>query len=135
MWALLQAIKTALEAIPELDTVGIGTERGISAKDTPAARIVTDYTETKANNRYLDNGELHIVLLLDLKNDLEEVYHQSIDLELLIRDALRPYVNFTRTEYDTDSLTNFKASIIRFNFSGIKNGRYDECDPMGVPNG
>jgi len=126
MWQLLQDIKTALETITELDTVKIGAESGISAKDTPAARIVTEYSEPSKQNKYFDQGSLQVILLLDLKNDLPSVYEDSIALELKIRDALKNIVLFNRIDYDQDSVTVFKASILRFTFSGIRNQK-EEC--------
>ncbi len=126
MWELLENIKTAIAAIPEIKTVKIGAEMGISAKDTPAARIITEYSEP-GQNPYYDQGELQVLLLLDLKNDLEAVYEQSIALELKIRDALKGIVRFNRVDYDQDSVTVYKASILRFYFNGIRN-MYVECN-------
>jgi len=126
MWNLLEAIKTALEGITELKTVNIGAESGISAKDTPAARIVTEYSEPARQNKYFDNGSLQVILLLDLKNDLPSVYEDSIALELKIRDALKGIVQFNRIEFDRDAVSVFKCSILTFTFSGIRNQK-EEC--------
>ena len=125
MWTLLNNIKTALTDIPELKTVKIGAESGISAMDTPAARIITEYS-IPGKNPYFDQGSLQVVLLMDLKNDLETVYQQSIELELLIREALKTIVEFQRIDYDQDSVTVFKASILRFTFTGVRNSS-EEC--------
>jgi len=127
MWELLQSIQAALEGITELKSVSIGAESGISAKDTPAARIVTEYSEYSGQTKAFDQGALQIVLLLDLKNDLPSVYEDSIELELKIRDALKNIVTFNRIDYDQDSVTVFKASILRFTFAGIKNS-WAECN-------
>lgn len=126
MWELLKDIKEKLLEIKELNTVKIGVEQGIGAKDAPAARIVTEYSEP-GTNIYYDNGSIQIVLLLDLKNNLEDVYSQSIFLEALIRDKLKKIIKFTRVDYDQDSFTVLKSSILTFTFSGIRNGR-QECD-------
>ena len=126
MWELLTTIRDRLRTIPELKTADIGMETGISSPDTPAARIVTEYSET-SQNLYFDNGSLQIVLLMDLKNDLPTVYEDSISLELKIREALKDVVSFTRIEYDRDGVTVFKCSILRFTFSGIRNSRV-ECE-------
>ena len=127
MWELLESIKEALEGISELKSVAIGAESGISAKDTPAARVVTEYSEPSKQNKYFDQGAIQVILLLDLKNDLPTVYKNSISLELLIRDALKDIVLFNRIDYDQDSVTVFKASILRFTFSGIRN-TVEECN-------
>lgn len=126
MWELLQAIKTALETVSELETVKIGSEIGISSGSTPAARIITEYREPSPKNKYFDQGAIQILLLLDLKNDLPSVYEDSILIEDKIRVALANTVLFNRTEYDRDSVTSYKASIIRFTFSGIRNDK-KEC--------
>lgn len=126
MWQLLQDIQTALNTVPELKTVAIGAETGISANDCPAARIVTDYREPSPQNKYFDQGAIQIVLLLDLKNDLPETYEQSIAIEEKIRVALQGIVLFNRADYDQDSVSVFKASIIRFSFAGIRNNKV-EC--------
>ena len=127
MWELLNEIKTAIDAIPEIDTVKIGAEKGISAKDTPAVRIISEYSELDKRSRYHDQGALQIVLLIDAKNDLESVYQTSITLELKIRDALKDIAMFNRIDYDQDSVTVFKASILRYTFSGIRN-TLKECN-------
>ena len=127
MWELLNEIKTALETIDDLNTVNIGAERGIGAKDTPAARIVTEYSEPSKQNKYFDQGVIQIILLLDLKNDLPSVYEESISLELQIREALKGIVLFNRIEYDQDAVSLMKASILRFTFSGIRN-TVEECN-------
>ena len=126
MWDLLQEIKTALELISGIETVKIGAEMGISAKDTPAVRIISEYSEPSMF-KYKDQGALQIVLLMDLKNDLEQVYEDSITFELLIRDALKNIITFNRIDYDQDSVTVFKASILRFTFTGIRN-TLEECN-------
>jgi len=126
MWELLTTIRDRLRTIPEFKTVNIGVETGIVSDDTPAARIVTEYSET-SKNKYFDNGSLQIIIFLDLKNDLPSVYEDSISLELKIREALKDVVEFTRIDYDRDFVTVFKVSIMWFNFSGIRNSRV-ECE-------
>lgn len=128
MWELLNDIKDALETITEIDTVKIGAEKGISAKDTPAVRIITEYSEPNTRNKYYDQGAIQIVLLMDNKNDLEKVYEDSITLELLIRDKLKTINSllFNRIDYDQDSVTVFKASILRYTFTSIRN-TLEEC--------
>ena len=127
MWTLLEAIETALGTVTELQSISIGAEIGISAKDCPAARIVTEYREFDGSNQAFDRGAIQIILLLDLKNDLPEVYEQSIAIEEKIRLALKNIVFFNRTEYDGDAVSVFKASILRFTFKGVRNDRA-ECD-------
>lgn len=127
MWGLLGEIKTAIALIPGIETVRIGAEKGISSKDCPAVRIITEYSEPTQQTKYFDQGALQIVLLMDLKNDLESVYQDSIAFELLIRDALKGIVKFNRIDYDQDSVTVFKASILRFTFADIRN-TVTECD-------
>lgn len=126
MWSLLESIQTALKAIPELKSVSIGAESGISAKDTPAARIVTEYQEPTPKNPYYDQGAIEIILLLDLKNDLPSVYEDSIALSTKIRIALKGIATFNRIDFDRDGVTVFKVSILRFTFSGIRNDK-EEC--------
>ena len=127
MWELLQTIEEALKTISDLKTVSIGAESGISSKDAPAARIVTEYSEPSSKNKYFDHGVIQVILLMDLKNDLPSVYENSIALELQIRSALKNIVLFNRIDYDQDGVTVFKASILRFTFSGIRNGK-TECN-------
>ena len=127
MYNLLTEIVAAIETIPEIKTVAIGTESGISAKDTPAARVVTEYRELSARSKQFDQGAIQVLLLLDLKNDLPEVYRQSIELEDKIRNAVKEIATFNRTDYDQDSVTVFKVSIMRFTFTGIRNG-LTECN-------
>lgn len=127
MWELLNEIKTALQTIDAIETVKIGAEKGISAKDTPAVRIISEYSEPGQRNKYFDRGALQIVILLDSKNDLESLYEDSIDIELLIRDKLKNIITFNRTDYDQDSVTVFKASILRYTFAGIRN-TVEECN-------
>ena len=122
MWELLNDIKSAIATIPEVKSVKIGAEMGISAKDCPAVRIITEYTE-RSKNVYYDNGGMQILLLLDLKNDLESVYQQSIHLEGAVRAKVEDYVKFTRTDYDQDSVTSFKATVMRFSIANLRNGR------------
>ncbi len=128
MWDLLKKIRDRLSSIPELETVSIGAEIGITAGSCPAARVITEYSEP-GKNRYFDNGAIQVVLLMDLKNDLPTVYQDSITLELKIREALKDIVTFTRIDYDQDSVTVFKASIMRFTFAGIRNTKV-ECDTL-----
>ena len=127
MFELLESIQTALKTIPDIKTVSIGAETGISAKDCPASRIVTEYREPTPKSKYFDQGTIQVILLLDLKNDLSSVYEQSILIEEKIRIALKDIVYFNRTDYDQDSVSVFKASILRFTFSSIRNNRV-ECD-------
>ena len=122
MWELLNEIKALIATIPEIETVKIGAETGISAKDCPAVRIITEYASPlKANGTY-DEGSLQIVLLINSKNDLESLYEQSIALELLIRASLKNKLRFTRVDYDQDSVTVFKASILHFDIVSVPNG-------------
>ena len=127
MWELLNSIKTALIAIPGIDSVKIGAETGISAKDCPAVRIIPEYSAANPKAHALDNGSIQVVLLLNLKNDLEALHEQSIAFELLIRSALKSLVLFDRVDYDQDSVTVFKASILRFTFSNIQSSTI-QCD-------
>ena len=127
MWELLESIETALNGITGVKTVAIGAESGISAGDCPAVRIVTEYSQPSQRSRYHDEGAIRIILLMDLKNDLPSVYEDSISYELLIRDALKDIVSFNRIDYDQDSVTVFKASILRFTFTGIRN-TLEECN-------
>ena len=123
MWELLNSIKAALEAIPELKSVDIGAEMGINAGVTPAARIVLERRTANISRAYIDEGDLYILLLLDLKNDLPKVYEDSIALEEKIRDAVKAIIYFNETLYDSDTTTSFKATMIRFGFRKIDNTR------------
>lgn len=126
MWQLLNDIKSALEGITELDTVKIGKESGISAKDVPAARIVREFNEPDPINKYFDRGEIHILVLLDLKNDFKEVQHQTTILEQKIRDELKSIVDWKITIDDEDTMTVFKGFLVRFSYRGIRNTK-EEC--------
>jgi len=127
MLELLNAIKSALLTIPSIKTARIGVEVGISAKDCPAARIVCDYSEV-IKQKYFEEGEIQVILLFDLKNDLEAVYQESIEMELLVREKLKTIVDFKRTDYDQDSVAKFKASILRFGFRIANQTGVSKCN-------
>ena len=123
MWDLFLSIKTALQTIPDLRSVKIGMETGISAKDTNAARIVSVDSRQSDRNRYFDDGVFQIILLMDLKNDLEQVYQTTFSLETQIRNALltNRSITYTGSVADQDTVKNFKSSILFFKFTGVRN--------------
>ncbi len=127
MWELLEEIKAKLQTIPEFDTVAIGTEKGIGSKDCPAVRVVLDYRERDTTRNYFDHGNIQIIILLDLKNDLEALYEQSITLEEKVRSLLNRTLVFTRTEYDGDSVSAMKVTILNFGFKSVQNDTSYQC--------
>ncbi len=126
LWDLLIETKAALNTINDFETVGIGIEKGINSNSCPAIRIVTESRGLTPNMKYMDKGYIEIVILLDLKNDIETLYEQSIDLEEKVREVLKGIIDFNETLYDKDSVTVFKSTILRYSFGNIRNTK-EEC--------
>ncbi len=124
---LLEEIETALNTIIELDTVEIATEKGINARSCPAVRIVPVRRSIFTKMPYLDNGTIKIIILLDLKNKASEQTKESIIMEERVREVLKGIINYQDTEYDQDSVTVFKATILTYSFGNIPNTR-TECE-------
>ncbi len=122
---LLDEIETALDTITEFKTLKLSTEMGISAKECPACRIVPINRQV-SSVKYNDSGEIQIVVLLDLKNNVSEMQRQSILFEEAIREVLNPIIKYTYTEYDRDGISNFKAVILSYSFDGLRNSQV-EC--------
>ena len=122
---LLDEIEIALNTIIGFETVKLSTEVGINAKATPACRIVPVGRQLAPSN-YMDQGEIKIVVLLDLKNNVSDMTRQSILFEEEIREVLKPIIPWMYTIYDQDSISIFKSVVLTFKFSSIRNTR-TEC--------
>ena len=105
--------KTELQAITELDTVAIGIERGIGAKDAPFARIVPLTHSPSGTGSAL---RFQVVFGFDAKNrDYEQLHAQYFDMEESIIRAIRRTGGFWEsTVTDEDSVPNMKAAVIIF---------------------
>jgi len=123
---LLITIENILSSMTVFETVSIGAERGISAKDTPAARIVQEYFSPEPNQFFYE-GELQVVILLDIKNGARDMNLATNTIALEIIKELSGVVKFKRALHDQDSVTVFKSAILIFSFSGIRNSRV-ECE-------
>lgn len=123
MWELLEAMEAAIKTIPEFKTVNINTEKGINAKDCPAARVVMESRRPEDSKKYFDKGGLHVLILVDLKNNVRESGRQTIDLEEKVRDKVKSLVEWRDTYFDEDSMSVFKGAKVNFGFRRIANTR------------
>lgn len=127
MWELLNEIVSAIGTIPEVNTVKIGTETGISSKQTPAVRVVLDSRQQDMKRLNLDGGNIRVIIILDLKNDLPKLYEETIELEEAIRSKLASIVQFDNTQYDGDTVSAFKVTILNYRFGKVEN-HVGPCD-------
>ncbi len=131
---LLLDVEDALESIPELNTVGIGVEAGITSKDVKAARIVLNSSELSQPQQFYDSGQLDILLFLDVKNDLRLGWFESINLQYSIREKLQGMLTYYSTIYNSFADSPFFVTTISFNLSGVRNTLAGECvDPLAGP--
>ncbi len=126
LYKLLETIRDTL--LPAFDTSKIGGETGISNKDTPAIRTIL-LTRYQENSGY-DRGQLRIDILVDTKNNLEEMYDLSIELEEEARRLLNTVSNisYTKTVYDGDQTKVFKVTQLFYDYQ-IRVAT-QECDPL-----
>ncbi len=126
LYQLLEQIRDTL--LPAFDTSKIGGETGISSKDTPAIRTIL--LTRKSENSGYDVGQLRIDILVDTKNNLEEMYDLSLSLEEEARRLLKTVnnINFTRTVYDGDQTKVFKVTQLYYDYQ-IRIA-VEECDPL-----
>ncbi len=128
---VLVEIKSKLTVISEIDTLKIGMEKGIGAKDCPFVRIVPEINNPSENNNCLEGGAedltFEIIFGFDIKNkDLELLYQEYYKMEKDIKEVLvnAVYVtgicNFLHTVTDEDKLANIKTAISRYEIVGIK---------------
>ncbi len=131
---LLLDVEDALESIPELNTVSIGVEAGITSKDVKAARIVLNSSELSQPQQFYDSGQLDILLFLDVKNDLRLGWFESINLQYSIREKLQGMLTYYSTIYNSFADSPFFVTTISFNLSGVRNTLAGECvDPLAGP--
>jgi len=126
MWDLLLEIEAAINNIPALKSVNIGTERGISAKDTPMARI--DPVSQRVKNAHFFDGSVEIVFAVDAKNNIRSADEQLtafVDAALIELNNIKNISNITAW-YDRGEIVNFKTAIIVCDFD-IKIRLPDGC--------
>lgn len=122
MWELVSEMNAAISAIADYNTVNIGVETGLGAKDCPLARI--DPETRGAKNKYFYAGRIQVLILVDAKNNLPGAYQKLFDLEAQTIAALRSVESLEiepDTQYDLNSVQNFKSCILSYDFS-FKNG-------------
>ena len=118
MFYILKALEDVRDNLTELNKfkkVFIGMPKGIErSKETPFAIILLDQIDHKGVRIDLT---FQLVIAIDIKNDLEELYKDFLELDYLAKENLfrLPYkVAIETTFMDEDKLTAFKAGIIRF---------------------
>ncbi len=126
LYLMLEQIRDSLA--PAFDTSKIGGETGISSKDTPAVRTIL--LTRKSQDSGFETGQLRIDILVDTKNDLEEMYSLSLDLEEEARRLLKVVknINYVKTVYDGDQTKVFKVTQLFFDYQ-IRTAVI-ECDPL-----
>ncbi len=128
---MLMEIKNRLVFITYVDTLKIGMEKGIGAKDCPFIRIVPEMNMPSENNQCLEGGAedlvFEIIFGYDIKNaDLESLYAEYYRLEsdiksLLVAPGYRSGTcSFLHTVTDEDKLMNIKTAISRYELVGIR---------------
>ena len=127
MWDLLLEIEVALNNISGLKSVNIGTERGISSKDLPMARV--DPVRQEVSDAYYFTGSIEITFAVDAKNDIrlaDEQLTGFVSAALIQLNAIKTLSNETAW-YDRGEIPNFKTSIITCNFK-TKSGLSNDCN-------
>ncbi len=114
----LVACKDALLTINELDTVAIGLERGVGAKDAPFARIVPISHQPDGTGSSL---KFQVVYGFDTKNrDYERLHEQYFSMEQSIITAItKTGAIWQHTYTDEDSVPNLKTAVILFENEGV----------------
>jgi hypothetical protein len=126
---LLTLIKTTLASVPNTVTCQIGLEAAITADDYPLIRIVPTRL-LPASEGYQRGMEVLIYFgapLLEVKDGLEAVYEELLEMEAAILDAMRFTLIhsvrdqglFVRVQYidtitDEDRLPLYKLFASRF---------------------
>lgn len=135
--SLLIEIKTKLTAIPSVESLKIGMEKGIGSKDCPFIRIVPEYNSKSKEGRQSkcnadgsggqDELTFQVIFGFDLKNqELEALYQEYYDLEEEIRSILltkyteNGHAQFIHTATDEDRISNIKSAVSRFKIAGIR---------------
>jgi len=126
MWALLLEIEAVLNNISGLKSINIGTERGISSKDLPMARV--DPVRQEVGDKYYFTGAIEITFAVDAKNDIrlaDEQLTAFVSAALVQLNTIKTLSNETAW-YDRGEIPNFKTSIITCSFK-TKSGLTDDC--------
>ena len=115
----LTECKAQLQSVAGLDTVAIGLERGIGAKDTPFARLVPVMHAPEKMTTLL---RFQVVYGFDIKNrDYEQLHRHYFEMERDLIDAIgRTGASWERTVTDEDTVPNLKTAIIFFTKKGIQ---------------
>lgn len=133
--AFIDEMESKLKTIKDIETVGVGVERGIGSKDCPFIRIV--YQSNSPMNGRGSAGcdsaggilemTVQIIYGLDLKSkEISLVTHALLDLEEQIKAVLltkynaKGNVNFIHTATDEDRIPNLKSAISIFKVQGIR---------------
>ena len=124
MWPLLLEIESALSVIPEIKTLKIGTELGISAKDTPMIRIDPVRQEMSGIYKYFFTGSIEITFAVDTKNDTREADRQLtafVSRALIVLSNINALSNETAW-FDREEIPNCKTAMIAADYK-IRSGR------------
>ncbi|MRJ06246.1 MAG: hypothetical protein C6I01_01840 [Epsilonproteobacteria bacterium] len=119
-YGYLEEIKSKLEELGIFKSVEIGLEKGAGKSvNTPLARIVVSSVDYRGS---LADLHLIIVVGLDLKNDIPELYRQFLDVTKNIRKKLYEIPALVQVEglvTDEDRLENIKAGAIKVTLKGL----------------
>jgi len=124
IYEILDALKILIkDNIPEIRSVKIGVEAGISAKDTPFVRLIPDESYYDRDSDFC--LDFNILLGTLTQHSLEETYelHHLIEqkiVELLDNTELsNALILLKNTLYDRDEVENFKATLLQFTIKGL----------------
>ncbi len=120
VYPYLEAIKEKIKELNEFKSVKIGLERGADkAINCPFVRIIQEAQEYEG---FRVDLILQIVVVFDVKNDLEKLYKEfneaiyKIELKLL---ELPVKIEPLSVNYDEDRLMNLKAGVLRIKLKDL----------------
>ena len=122
IYPVLNEAKALLSSIDDVQSLRIGLERGIGAKDCPFLRIVPSKLSGEGQYATL---VFQVIFGFDLKNrKMEEVYQSYFDMEERIRAALEGKMDagncyWIETVTDEDEVPNLKTGVAIFAVSNI----------------
>ena len=117
MFDLLQQIRDALKDVPNINTVKIGVEKSLNAKDYPFIRVVAQPSKPNPENFRNEISTIEIVYgeMVNVKQNLEAIYQKVYETEKKIREIMSNLgAKWVETIPDGDRLQNMKVSSIYF---------------------